>query len=70
MPKIPQTPKLTKTKATDQAKAKDPSQKNPPKKVSVNAHDPIKEQLENLTSMVYNMSIQKEDNNRPFKSHI
>ena len=29
------------------------------KKVSFNAQDPIKEQLENLTSMVYNMSIQK-----------
>ena len=37
------------------------------KKMSFNAHDPIKEQLENLTSMVYNMSIQKEENNRPFK---
>ena len=39
------------------------------KKVSFNA-DPIKEQLENLTSMVYNMSIQKEENNRPFKPKI
>ena len=29
------------------------------KKVSCNAHDPIKEQLEHLTSMVYNMSIQR-----------
>ena len=34
------------------------------KNVSFNAHDPIKEQLENLTSMVYSMSIQKEENNR------
>ena len=38
-------------------------------KVSTNA-DPISEQLENLTSMVYNMSIQKEENNRPFKPQI
>ena len=35
------------------------------KKVSLTAKDPIKEQLENLISMVYNMSIQKEENNRP-----
>ena len=35
-----------------------------------NAHDLIREQLENLTSMVYNMSVNKEDNNRPFKPHI
>ena len=40
------------------------------KKVSFNAHDPIKKQLENLTSMVYNMSMQKEENNRPFKPKI
>ena len=40
------------------------------KKVSFNAHDPIREQLENLTSMVYSMSIQKEENNRPFKPQI
>ena len=40
------------------------------KKVSFNAHDPIREQLESLTSMVYNMSIQKEENNRPFKPQI
>ena len=39
------------------------------KKVSFNA-DPIEEQLENLTSMVYNMSIQKEENNRPLKPKI
>ena len=38
-------------------------------KVSFNA-DPVKEQLENLTSMVYNMSIQKEENNRLFKPKI
>ena len=40
------------------------------KKVSFNAHDPIREQLESLTSMVYNMSIQKEENNGPFKPQI
>ena len=40
------------------------------KKVSFNMHDPIKEKLENLTSFVYNMSIQKEENNRPFKPTI
>ena len=39
-------------------------------KVSYNAHDPIREQLESLTSMVYNISIQKEANNRPFKPQI
>ena len=40
------------------------------KKVSFNAHDPIREQLESLPSMVYNMLIQKEENNRPFKPQI
>ena len=35
-----------------------------------NAHDPIGEQLESLTSMIYNMSIQKEENNRSFKPQI
>ena len=39
------------------------------KKVSFNA-DPIREQLESLTFMVYNMSIQKEENKRPFKPQI
>ena len=37
------------------------------KKVSFNAHDPIREQLESLTSMVYNMSIQKDKNSRPLR---
>ena len=40
------------------------------KKMLFNAHNPIKEQLENLTSMLYNMSIQKEENNGPFKPKI
>ena len=33
-------------------------------------HDPIREQLESLTSMVYDLSIYKEDKNRPFKPQI
>ena len=37
------------------------------KMVSFNTRDPIREQLDSLTSMVYNISIQKEENNRPFK---
>ena len=40
------------------------------KTVSFNTHDLIREQLESLTSMVYNMSVHKEDNNRPFKPKI
>ena len=40
------------------------------KKVSFNAYDPIREKLESSTSMVYNMSIHKEENNRPFKPQI
>ena len=40
------------------------------KTVSFNTHDPIRGQLESLTSMVYNMSIQTEENNRPFKPQI
>ena len=37
------------------------------KTVSFNTQDLIREQLYSLTSMVYNMSIQKKENNRPFK---
>ena len=40
------------------------------KTVSFNTHDPIREQLESLTSMVYNISIHKEDNSRPFRPQI
>ena len=40
------------------------------KTLSFNTQDLIWEQLDNLTSMVYNMSIQKEGNNRPFKLQI
>ena len=40
------------------------------KTVSFNTHDLVREQLESLTSMVYNMSMHMEDNNRPFKPQI
>ena len=40
------------------------------KTVSFNTQDQIWEQLENLTTMVYNMSIQKEGYTRPFKPQI
>ena len=36
------------------------------KKVSFNVQDSIGEQLENLTSMVYNMSVQKDEGKKPF----
>ena len=42
----------------------------PGKKVSFNAQDSIGKQLENLTSMVYNMSIQKEEGKKPFKPQV
>ena len=40
------------------------------KTVSFNTDYLIREQLDSLTSMVYNMSIQKEEHNRPFKPQI
>ena len=40
------------------------------KTVLFNMQDPIREQLESLTSMVYNTSMQEEENNRPFKPPI
>ena len=40
---------------------------NSGKKVSFTAQDPVREQLENLTTMVYNISMQTEENNGPFK---
>ena len=43
---------------------------HPGKKVSFNVQEPVREQLENLTSMVYNISIQKEENSKPFKPQI
>ena len=42
----------------------------PGKKVSFNAQDLIGKQLENLTSMVYNMSVQKEEGKKPFKPQV
>ena len=42
----------------------------PGKKVSFNIEDLIGKQLENLTSMVYNMSIQKEKGKKPFKPQV
>ena len=40
------------------------------KAMSFNMQDPIREQLEGLTSMVCSMSMQKEENNRAFKPQI
>ena len=40
---------------------------NNKKTVSFNTQNLIQEQLYNLTSMVYNMTVQKEGYNRPFK---
>ena len=40
------------------------------KTVSCNTHDLIRQQLVSLTSMVYNMSVQKEKNSRLFKPQI
>ena len=40
------------------------------KTVSFPTHDPCREELDSLISMVYNMAIQKEENNRPFKPQI
>ena len=40
------------------------------KKVSFNVQNPITEQLESLTSMVYNMSMEKKENRKPFKPQI
>ena len=40
------------------------------KTVSFNVHDLIREQIDSLTSMVYSMPTQKEENNRPFKPQI
>ena len=37
------------------------------KTVSFSTQDPIRQQLDNLTSMVYNMSMQREGNNGSFK---
>ena len=39
-------------------------------KVSFNVQDSIGEQLENLTSMVYNTSVQKDEGKKPFKPQV
>ena len=44
---------------------------HPNKTVSFNTHNLIREQLKSLTSMVYNLSVHRKDNNnRPFKPQI
>ena len=43
---------------------------HPGKKVSINPQDSIGEKLENLTSMMYKMSIQKEEGKEPFKPQV
>ena len=43
---------------------------HPGKKVSINPQDLIGEKLENLTSMMYKMSIQQEEGKKPFKPQV
>ena len=43
---------------------------HPGKKVSINPQDSIGEKLENLTSMMYKMSIQQEEGMKPFKPQV
>ena len=40
------------------------------KKMSIKPQDSIKERLENLTSMLYKMSIQQEEGKKPFKPQV
>ena len=40
------------------------------RKVSFKVQDPISDQLENLTSMVYNISMEKKENTKLFKPQI
>ena len=40
---------------------------HPGKKMSIKSQDSIEERLENLTSMMYKMSIQQEEGKKPFK---
>ena len=42
----------------------------PVKKMSIKPQDSIKERLENLTSMMYKMSIQQEEGKKPFKPQV
>ena len=43
---------------------------HPGKKMSFKIQDSIEERLENLTSMMYKMSIQQEEGKKPFKPQI
>ena len=43
---------------------------HPGKKISTKPQDSIEERLENLTSMMYKMSIQQEEGKKPFKSQV
>ena len=43
---------------------------HPDKKVSINPQDSIGEKLENLTSMMYKMSIQQQEGKKPFKPRV
>ena len=40
------------------------------KEVSINAQDSIGEKIENLTSMMYKMSIQQEKGKKPFRPQV
>ena len=42
----------------------------PGKKMSINPQDSMEERLENLTSMMYKMSIQQEEGKKPFKPQV
>ena len=43
---------------------------HPGKKVSINAKDSIGEKIENFTLMMYKMSIQQEEDKKPFKPQV
>ena len=43
---------------------------HPGKKMSIKPQDSIKERLENLTSMMYKMSLQQEEGKKPFKPQV
>ena len=43
---------------------------HPGKKVSINPQDSIREKLENLTSVMYKMSIQQEEGKKQFKPQV
>ena len=43
---------------------------HPGKEVSINAQDSIREKIENLTSMMYKLSIQQEKGKKPFRPQV